>query len=581
MAYDAGVDIINMSLGGTIDSFAFYDYIIEKLTSRGMNVVVAAGNSGTKGVFTVSNPASTKSAYSVAAVNDDYEGVFSFTSESFPGSYGGPLAFPSGDDLCSPTTIYPDDVKGSVVFVNATECAREQIAYLIEKGAGEILAYNSPGQLNIADLPIYGLKSGDLEVLFQHSGAIIKIDRGVEKKPNARTITGFSSIGPTEYLEFKPNIAAPGGSVYSSIPRVLGSWVEMPGTSMASPYTAGVLALYKSYLKNHNVQYIEEHFQNYAHAMNVYNTSSLDSPIRQGAGLIQAYDALTQVNHISPAQISFNDTVNTAYHTKKLTITNNGHKDATYRLFNNVTVAILPYGDNADGAYVSNTTNSDKISAVIDFSHDEITVAPGESQTVTVTVIPPTSDEGTYAIYGGFIQFDPIHQSGSHKNKAMHVPYIGVLANQYEIPIIDPTSKMLQLTLNETVYESADPIVFDEKTPIVITVNLVGATHTMKFEVLDAETEEVLGYVNTGYTNITPPSVIAVFYGNYIPLLSVTENEVNVSAKTLSVPVKPGTYLLRARALKFSGNPDNKEDWDVRVSVPIIIEKYISSYSSG
>ncbi|KAI8972689.1 peptidase S8/S53 domain-containing protein [Pilobolus umbonatus] len=589
MAYDAGVDIINMSLGGTSDSFAFYDYIIEKLTSRGINVVVAAGNEGRDGFFTVGEPGSTKSAYSVAAVNNDYEGIFFFTSESFPERYligttdnvnikGGPLAFPSGDDLCSPATIYPDDVKGSVVFVNATECVREQIAYLIEKGAGEILAYNSPGGLHIANLPIYDLQSGDLEVLFQHSGAIIKVDRIVVEKSNAQTITDFSSVGPTEYLEFKPNIAAPGGPVYSSIPRVLGSWVDMPGTSMASPYTAGVLALYKSYLKNHNVQYIEEHFQNHAHAMNVYNTSSLDSPLRQGAGLIQAYDALTQVNHISPAQISFNDTVNTAYHTQKLTITNNGHKDATYRLFNNVTVTILPYGDNADGAYVRNTTNSEEISAEIEVSHHEVKIAPGESETITVTVIPPTNSEGTYAIYGGFIQFDPIHQSGSYKNKAMHVPYIGVLANQYEVPIIDPTSTMLKLKLNDTVYESTDPIVLDESTPIMIEVDLVGATHILKFELLDAETEEVLGYLSTGNQNLTPPTVKSIFAGIYIPILSVNENEVNVSTELLYVPVKPGTYLLCARALKFSGNPENKEDWDVRVSVPIIVEKYISSY---
>ncbi|KAI8980360.1 peptidase S8/S53 domain-containing protein [Pilobolus umbonatus] len=593
MAYDAGVDIINMSLAFPRDSFEFYDYIIEKLASRGIHVVVAAGNNGAEGFLTVKEPASTESAFSVGAVFNDYKTAFKLGSESFNETYdlyipknfnikGGHLVVPSaGNDLCSPSDLYSKIHKKSVIMVNATECFEEQVTYLLEKGAKEIIAYSATKEIEFHQIPIVYIVGGDPKTLSQHKGAVVEVRRSIVQQSKARTITDFSSIGPTEYLEFKPNIAAPGGPVYSAIPRALGSWSDMSGTSMASPYTAGVLALYKSYLKNHNVQYIEEHFQNYAHAMNVYNTSSLDSPIRQGAGLIQAYDALTQVNHISPAQISFNDTVNTAYHTKKLTITNNGHKDATYRLFNNVTVAILPYGDNADGAYVSNTTNSDKISAVIDFSHDEITVAPGESQTVTVTVIPPTSDEGTYAIYGGFIQFDPIHQSGSHKNKAMHVPYIGVLANQYEIPIIDPTSKMLQLTLNETVYESADPIVFDEKTPIVITVNLVGATHTMKFEVLDAETEEVLGYVNTGYTNITPPSVIAVFYGNYIPLLSVTENEVNVSAKTLSVPVKPGTYLLRARALKFSGNPDNKEDWDVRVSVPIIIEKYISSYSSG
>lgn len=54
------------------------------------------------------------------------------------------------------------------------------------------------------------------------------------------TIAGFSSRGSGESGEIKPNLAAPGVNVRSSIP---GGYDNFSGTSMASPHTAGTVAL--------------------------------------------------------------------------------------------------------------------------------------------------------------------------------------------------------------------------------------------------------------------------------------------------------------------------------------------------
>ncbi|HYU58959.1 MAG TPA: S8 family serine peptidase, partial [Actinomycetota bacterium] len=57
-------------------------------------------------------------------------------------------------------------------------------------------------------------------------------------------IASFSSSGPTPLADrLKPDVAAPGVSILSSVPSREGTWVQFSGTSMATPHVAGGAAL--------------------------------------------------------------------------------------------------------------------------------------------------------------------------------------------------------------------------------------------------------------------------------------------------------------------------------------------------
>ncbi|KAJ1766392.1 hypothetical protein LPJ54_005230, partial [Coemansia sp. RSA 1824] len=121
-------------------------------------------------------------------------------------------------------------------------------------------------------------------------------------------MSGFSSYGPTPELDLSPLISAPGGDIWSTYPIEMGSYMSMSGTSMATPYIAGCVALLKQKFPNMSVSQIRQMLINSASPISDSNTGLKINPYRSGAGLVNVYNALRTRVFIDPPYLSINQT---------------------------------------------------------------------------------------------------------------------------------------------------------------------------------------------------------------------------------------------------------------------------------
>ncbi|TQR20353.1 S8 family serine peptidase [Psychrobacillus vulpis] len=339
-AIKLGADVLNMSLGSTagyVDNSSPEQQAVTRAQENGLLVAISAGNSDMFGSGTW-YPYADNQDYGLTgspSVSEDSFGVASFENDSITaasfnyaldGAVSGRSLFLLANDqdpsklpqdsfeivfagFGTPQDFAGKDLKGKFALVS-----RGSISF-VEKGlnaqaagaAGVIVYNNAAGTINMASDPkikIPYMSTLQADGLAMKSGidagkvVTINFDGKYIDTPNPEKgkMSSFTSWGPTPNLDFKPEITAPGGNIFSTLND--NSYGLMSGTSMAAPHVAGGTTLVLERVNNEfgltgaaRVKFAKNLMMNTAKPVEL-KPGEYVSPRRQGAGIMQLANAL-------------------------------------------------------------------------------------------------------------------------------------------------------------------------------------------------------------------------------------------------------------------------------------------------
>ena len=340
-------DVINLSLG----SVAGLSYAADELTNQiyqaieDANILVAASAGNSYNTAMGSNagdfPVTENPDYGIVSSLSTYEGVISVASanshiieETYLKSDELSFTYISAYNSLTETTYnifdfinagtyelvnienygsadaYENtDVKGKIVITQrggGLSFEEKELAAYNAGAAGIIIYDNVTGYgINMVVAPenmkiacVYVSKEAGEALINQKT--VTFSEEFIKSTPSMST---FSSWGPTPKLQIKPEITGIGGSVYSAYTN--GGYAYASGTSMASPYVAGILALVKQSIQANYPSLTDEEIYNAVY-QRVMSTADILTdlngnyyPVRQqGAGLINAVSAIESEAYI-------------------------------------------------------------------------------------------------------------------------------------------------------------------------------------------------------------------------------------------------------------------------------------------
>lgn len=489
-----GVDAINMSLGAP-GGFTYEneetDAVYSAIKEAGINLMVSAGNENNSITDTespyglalatqpdtgiVGSPSTYDAPLSVASVNE-YANFISYimsngqqicyndsnieTPLDFVANFDGQtveyVPVPGFGDVADYECI---DVTGKLALVSrGTLDFTAKEANAAAAGAIGIVVYDNVvgdriNMMSNNQIPAIFVTKADGEFLLAQEEKTISVSS--ENKTFAAVSDGglmstFSSIGPAPDLSIKPEITAPGGYVYSTLPG--GVYGSMSGTSMAAPHMTGAAAVMQ--------QYVDEAFAGYSETAKreLINTLIMNTAIpvqdeygveyavrKQGAGLAQINNAINTKAYVTVdgcerPKAELGDSAEGVY-TIDLTVHNFGSEELTYNM-NAIPLTSELTSDGVDIYMLEYQYVMPEGEMIVEFTNDVITVPAGGEASVSVT-LTLTEDEkeflDNYCYNGTFMEGFIVFESANADGIDLSVPYLGFYGDWGAAPIFDAT----------------------------------------------------------------------------------------------------------------------------------------------
>ncbi|MFK7602674.1 S8 family serine peptidase [Deinococcus sp. SM5_A1] len=453
-----GMQVVNMSLGSAFDDWAETPLAKagNRMIKQGVVLVASAGNSGRDGQYSMGGPTMGESVISVASVDNVKIDLDSFTlsngtkigyytatgapapktGTTLPITKGPKSTTTVANDGCDPYAA--NSLTGKAVLIRRGTCSFYIKASNAQKaGASAVILYNNAaGYISPTvagdppvTIPVMSVSDTDgakIDGLIA-AGISLTIDGGkiTIANPTANATSSFSSFGMSAELEFKPDIGAPGGNIYSTYPLNAGDssgYAVLSGTSMASPHVAGAVALILQAYPKTQAKDMRAIMMNTASLRGYLNGSTLipglpDYVQRQGAGMINIVGMYNNMVHATPSKLSLGESDTFATRSKVIVLKNTGSRREVYTAFNYpaLTVAGTTLAPVPNQSYA--TMSIDGKSADAD-AGVEVIVPPFSEVELNVVINPPTAAPNK-SQYGGYVSMQ------SATGTSLVVPYSG------------------------------------------------------------------------------------------------------------------------------------------------------------
>lgn len=503
-AMTLGCDVVNASLGsaaGFTSTDSEYDLIYQRLASQDIVACISAGNEGTSASenmwgtdlnrtsnpdnATVGQPGIYANVMTIASANnstimgdyftvggekifymDNYEYLLGTVTWSLRDLAGKDVEYVIVPGLGEEDDYEDLDVEGKIAIVKrGTLSFAEKVENAESFGAAACIIWNNNDD---DDVFSFGMTTSDSDTGYVPSipvglisltdgnkmeaaeTKVLNVSKELAGRPSTTggQMSSFSSWGVAPDLGLEPDITGIGGNVYSCYDG--GKYGLMSGTSMSSPQVAGTTALVMQRLKELYPNALDGTIRSLAEALLMSTADpiiSTDSqvevsPRQQGAGLVNAYKAVTSTVYLTVGgekpKAELGDSA-TGKYSFSFEIHNIGTEAVTYTLNSTLLTELAV---ETGGVYFMSGQDME-LTGEVTYDKNTVTVPAGGKADVIVRIVLSDADKEYFQtkwVNGGYVEGFVYLTSTDDEGivtSDLSLPFLGFYGDWTDAPVFD------------------------------------------------------------------------------------------------------------------------------------------------